>query len=597
MPAWSSRISAALSSGRAGSAALTRSRAPCAPWLRVYASAATVLCLGAWLPAVVATGAHAAPSLRVRAQAHLELHTLGSASGARIAGSLRDDLGAALADRELLLTAQSDERARPRARSLRTDAEGNFEVASPCGAESTCRVSVELDGDAFYEHVQASHLVEPQKAEVRLSFSEPSTLAVDLDRPRTHIMVHASSALGGAGLRATLEDELGRTLAQGTTGSAGEVAFDVDSGALGAAGLGELVVRSAGDASRSAARSGKTVLRSLSTRLALEAQPVRADKRLKLAVRLQTARGPVGQRAVGIFVNDSRQRHLTTLITDAQGAAAREEALEELGLHDGAWQLTARFASDLPGLGSSESPAVRVVVAPPARPSSLWLALPALASMAFALWSARRRQPAAGSAEAGAAREPAVRLGAIVRGRGPLSTCSGRVEDADTSAALPALLELEHESGALASVHSDERGQFVTGELPAGKLRVRVLSQGYASIAFELELPHHGTGDDLRISLRSLRSLALDTYALVVGRALAEPRTQGSTVREALAAAVSGGRASTSVRDLAHATERIAYARPIPFESDLMELQRAAANAVRELGDLSPPPKDPELGR
>ena len=553
----------------------------------------TALC-GVSLVCAVAARVEAAPSLRVRAHVQLELHTLGSESGARIAGSLRDDLGAPLAGRELLLSAENPDRTRPRPRTLRTDAEGKFDAPSPCGPESACRISLELEGDAFYEHAQVSHLVEPQKAEVRLQLSEPSALALDLDRVETRVVVQASSALGGAGLLVTLEDELGRKLASGNTADDGRATFDVPSATLGGAGLGELIASTPGDAARTAARSGKAVLRTLGTRVELDAKFDAEARSLQLAVRLNTQRGPIAQRAVGVFAG---QQHVATLITDARGAAARSASVDALGLAEGKQQLTARFASDLPGLGASESRAVPISIEPAPRPNSLWLALPALASIAFAWWSARRRQLGAAGPEAVALREPEVRLGAAARGRGPLFTCSGRVEDAESSAPIEALLELEHESGAPSAVHAGQDGRFESDTLAPGKYRVRVLAQGYASIAFELDVPHHGTGSDLRIALRSLRALALDTYAAVLGRAVSEPRAQASTVREALTAAVSGGRGGVGVRDLAHATERIAYARPIPFESDLLELQRAAASAVRELDDHSPAPKDPELGR
>src|SRR5438128_796446 len=45
--------------------------------------------------------ARAEPSLRVRAQVTIELHTANTASGLRLVGALRDDLGAPLANREL----------------------------------------------------------------------------------------------------------------------------------------------------------------------------------------------------------------------------------------------------------------------------------------------------------------------------------------------------------------------------------------------------------------------------------------------------------------------------------------------------------------
>lgn len=549
--------------------------------------------LGAWLVWVVAVRAQAAPSLRVRAQVDIELHTHGTESGARISGVLRDDVGMPLPNRELTLAAETQDHTRVRSRSVRTDAEGKIDVPSPCGS-NPCRITLELEGDAFYEHALVGHVVEPAKAEVELDIVEPSTLTIDLDRPETRVAVRASSEQGGARLPLVLEDELGRKLGSAITAADGSAELRVPSQQLGGAGLGELVVRTTGDADRTAARSSKAVLRTLGTQLELDTHYEAKPRTLRIAVRLRTRRGPVAQRAVGIFADD---RHLTTLITDAQGDASRTLNIDALALAEGKHALLARFASDLPGLAASESKPVALLIEPVARPSSLWLVLPAIASMLFAWWSARRRRPDVEAAESSIAKTPEVRLG-VVRARGaPLLTCSGKVEDADTSAPIEALLELESEQSGMYTVHAGSDGLFESDALAAGTYRVRVLAQGYAAVSFELAVPHHGTGNDLRISLRSLRALALDTYAHVMGPALAPQRIQASTVRETLAAAVSCGKIGTEVRDLAHATERIAYARPIPFESDLVDLQRAAASAARELGDSSPPPKDPELGR
>ena len=67
--------------------------------------------------------------------------------------------------------------------------------------------------------------------------------------------------------------------------------------------------------------------------------------------------------------------------TDAQGNASRTLQADALGLGEGEHNLLARFASDLPGLTASESRRIALQIQPPARPSSLWLVLPAIASM------------------------------------------------------------------------------------------------------------------------------------------------------------------------------------------------------------------------
>jgi hypothetical protein len=107
-------------------------------------------------------------------------------------------------------------------------------------------------------------------------------------------------------------------------------------------------------------------------------------------------------------------------------------------------------------------------------------------------------------------------------------------------------------------------------------------------MSFTLTIPHHGAGTDLQIAARSLRTLALDAYARFVEQFLPDTRTRGKTVREAMSAAVGCGKATPTVSLLAERAEEIAYARAVPFEGDLHELQRAAADALREAGDPAP---------
>jgi hypothetical protein len=98
--------------------------------------------------------------------------------------------------------------------------------------------------------------------------------------------------------------------------------------------------------------------------------------------------------------------------------------------------------------------------------------------------------------------------------------------------------------------------------------------------------------------LRSLRALALETYAPLAQRVLrSEQRLHTATVREALAAAISGRRAGPTLAALAERVEHTAYAAPIPHPDDLGELQRAAATALDEIAIRSPAPEDPGLGR
>jgi len=542
-----------------------------------------------------AAAVSAEPSLRVRAQVSIELHTAPTPTGLRLLGTLRDDLGAPLANRDL--TAYFDaqtQRGQMRGRVARTDDTGRFGMPIACGTATACRATVEFDGDAYHERTATSQLVETQRAELQLAFLQPRDLNVSLDAPYTQVVVQALSSVGGAHVHLALENELGRVLGTGTTDADASLQMQIDSDLLGEPGLGELVLRAAGDATRTAARASKPLVRTRGTGTALRAQYDAVRQELRVTAQLHTRVGPVAQRAVGLFVDD---RHLATLITDARGMAERTLGARDTRLEQGSHTLVARFESDLPGLGSSRSQPVALHVEPPPRPNSAWLIAPALASIAFTIWSARRVQRV-GASKLSAPRQSAdVQLGTSARGRTPPShTITGKVSEADSGRAVPATLLLTGPADAQTMVSVREDGEFSSGSLATGHYRVRVLSPGYEPAAFELTIPHHGRGSDLRVALRSLRALALNAYAEVADRAVTQGEPCTATVRETLAAAISGGLTGPSFEPLAQSVEQIAYARAVPFEDDLRAVQRTAATALQEISERQVPPADPELG-
>jgi hypothetical protein len=540
--------------------------------------------------------ASAAPSLRVRAQVGIELHAVYAGAVLRLDGTIHDDLGAPLANRELTAHIEplsSD--ARPQLRRLRSDEHGRFQLESSSRPDVACRVTVEFDGDAFYERTASSQTVETQRAELRLRWRKPDDLRLSLDQSTVHLAVQASSAIGGAGVRVVFENELARVIASGMTDSDGSVDVQVETAALGAPGLGELVARSAGDAQRTAARSGKPVLRLRATQLALTASYDASRTQLALAVKLATHAGPVAERAVGLFMDD---HHLVTLVTDEHGRAARTVTPDEAALPEGPHQLRARFEADVPGLASSRSPVLALTFAPAPQPNALFLIVPAIASLAFALWTARRSRAERLQEVRVPPEAPEVRFGTQARGRSaPMFAFDGNIEDVDSGEALSALLTIAG-SGAITEVASDLGGRFVTPNLAADTYHVTAHVEGYAPTTFSFVIPHHGTGANMTVSLRSLRALALETYAPVAQRVLrSEQRLQTATVREALAAAVSGRRAGPTLVTLTESVERTAYAAPIPHADDLADLQHTAAIALDEIAIRSPAPEDPGLGR
>lgn len=570
-----------------------------------HSGACRVLCM--WTCLALALGApartRAEPTLRVRAQVTLELRVSGREPALRVEGSLTDDLGARLTNRPLQVTFRgagaASLSAHARNKQVRTDARGQFGLDAPC---SGCSITVEFMADAYYEHASVSQVVASERPTLSLDFLEPSELAVSLDQPSLNVVVRASGSLPVDRVTVELQNELARPIGSGETSADGVLRLPVDTKLLGPYGLGEIVARVPANAEHAAARASKAILRTQQTSTELQAKLDARKRVLKVSLQLHAQSQPVAQRAVGVYLD---KEHATTLITDERGYGLAELALDDAAeqvpwgraLAAGVHYVSASFQSDIPGLLSSESESVAFEIAAPARPSSVWLLVPVLLSVAFVLWSARRKPTHAKRAETTVSSGPEVRMGIETRGRSaPLYAISGRVDDVDSGQALLAAIELSAGSELVHTVQTTPEGYFESEPLPAGDYQARVIAPGYATIEFALSLPHQGALSDIQIFARSLRVLALDTYGNFAARVLTDSRVRGRTVRETLTAAVGCGKASPSVTQLAQSTEAIAYARAIPYEGDLHDLQRAAANALREAGIQGPSAGDPDLG-
>jgi hypothetical protein len=145
-------------------------------------------------------------------------------------------------------------------------------------------------------------------------------------------------------------------------------------------------------------------------------------------------------------------------------------------------------------------------------------------------------------------------------------------------------------------VYTDASARFTTTSLPADSYRVRVHAGGYAGASFDVRVPHAGTASGIVIGLRSLRSAALDAHAPVARRVLrAEASLHVATVRDTLAAAVSGNTAGPTLARLTDLVEHTAYARSTPNDRDLNDVQRAAAAALADLDARGSSSGDPSL--
>jgi hypothetical protein len=540
-----------------------------------------------------ATIAHAAPSLRVRAKVQIELQTERVGDGVRLHGTLRDDLAAPLAGRELQMRVQTaPATAHPQLRTLHTDASGRFSALFSA-RELAEHALVTFEGDDYYERAETSQAIDVERSELSLRFAEPNDWRIQLDQKTTRIELHADSELGGADLPIVVQDELGRPIAQGTTDRLGVLILEISNQWLGDVGFGEFNASSEGDATRAAARVTQPVLRTRKTQLSLRVQSDTKAHTLHVALRLSTATGGLAQRAIGVFVDGA---HLITLLTDQRGEATRDFALAGTSIRAGSHRALARFESDTPGWVASQSERVTFAIVPVEPRSPAWLIAPVLASLAFVFWSLRRTRVIEDRQADLPSTSPSVRFGAADRGQPGLHELDGRVEDVESGAPLLATLEIADSAARAVVVYTDASARFASASLPADSYRVRVHAAGYAGASFDVRVPHAGTASGIVIGLRSLRSAALDAHAPVARRVLrAEARLHVATVRDTLAAAVSGNTAGPPLARLTDLVEHTAYARSTPNDRDLDDVQRAAAAALADLDARGSSSGDPSL--
>ncbi|HEX4354637.1 MAG TPA: carboxypeptidase-like regulatory domain-containing protein, partial [Polyangiales bacterium] len=479
---------------------------------------------------------------------------------------------------------------RAQTRTARSDATGRFTSAFDSRASSV-RVDVAFEGDDFYERAEASQTVEVDRSALRLRFVSPNDWRISLDDESTTIALQASSEVGGNDLSIGLQDELGRTLAEGRTDRQGALALTLSNNRFGEVGVGELVAISKGDATRSAARASQPILRTRATSLRLSARPDPNTQAVAIALQLTAAKRPLPQRAVGVFLDGE---HLVTLLTDRNGDAKRE--FGPTTIRPGRHELVARFESDAPGWIASHSASVPLALAEISPRSAVWLIVPALASLAFVLWSLRRRHSDERRDDEPGEAPSLVRFGAADRGRAEVFVLDGRVEDVENAEPIAATLEISDARTHVAERSIGADGVFVTEALPAGAYRVRIAAPGYASAAFEIELPHAGAASNMVIALRNLRSVALDAHASVARRVFSSDASLHiATVRDTLAAAVSGNTSSDAIVQLSELVERTAYARATPNDRDLEEVQRTAAEVLADIDARSSSSGDPSL--
>ncbi|MCZ7678464.1 MAG: carboxypeptidase-like regulatory domain-containing protein [Sandaracinaceae bacterium] len=432
---------------------------------------ATCAVLAGW-----STGAHAQPTVRVRAQTRLELQVGRTEGGVAVTGTLRDDLGEPLPDRAIELRVRDEAGQSRGMRRAATDAAGRVTASFPLETGSY-RVTARWSGDDGHDAVEVQQPVDLDRAYVRLSVVVGHGGRLDLDAPSHEVEVTATSAEGGAGLVVEVRDELDAELARATTDARGAARLSLASRALGPPAAGRLVVRTAGDARRARAQTEVPVVRFRTTSIAMSAAPRRVTRgeRVEIEGRLFDSQGPLARRAVGVFADEI---HLATVLTDDDGRFAPALELEGEGRRErphGALR-ERRAVADVRdvraaarrrrGAGSTPWPwllgsmiACAIVVSLLSRRPR---ALPALAS-----------EPSEEAARPGILTARAVSRGAQRR------DVAGRVLDADEGTPVAgARIGLRDGSGGAVETTADAEGRFAIERVDGGGVDLRGLGRG-----------------------------------------------------------------------------------------------------------------------
>lgn len=503
----------------------------------------------------------AQPTLRVRAEARIELGGEPTPLGLRIHGALLDDLGVPLGARELSVSVRDERGAIIARHRLRSDRDGRFHVDVRSPDDTPLRVTAIFGGDASHERLEVERVVDRSRADVRLHLElARGERVLPLDDEGHEVRARVSSDAGGEALELELRDELDRTLARATTDGRGEATFVVPSSELGAPGAGRLVLWTHGDARRAEGRTELPILRRRVATLTLAAAgEARPGEVLVASGALVDAHGPLRRRAIGLFDGD---RHLGSVLTDDtgrfewRGTVAREDAPR--------LSLVARFESDEPGHGSAASAPVDVVVsvAAPFNPWSLAALLLSVASWLGVRWLWRRARPA----PAPTPQRPPIAMAPVsARGAPRDLRLAGRLSDRRDEA-LAGRVVARDPAGREHHADCAPDGTFAL-ELPPGAWQVRFEAPRHAALETSVTTPHRGEWRAVDVQLESWRERALAVFRRVAGRVPIDG-WEKRTLHEMSAQA-----RDPRVRALGRDVERAYYGPLAPSDEDVEALE------------------------
>jgi hypothetical protein len=536
-----------------------------------------------------ASAAHGQPRVRVRAEARLEVNTSAEASRVAIHGTLRDDLGAPLAERPLIVQLVPVRGAGHEHRQeARTGPDGAFRAVFPL-PPLPHRVRVAFEGDATHDRAVVTRALDTTRQDVRLQLQIPARGHLDLAARDHEVVVWAASPEGGAGLSVELRDELDRLLGRATTDVAGRARFTVPSEALGPPGPGRLRALSAGDDRRNAAQAEAAVVRERRSFVTLGLVDNDQNGVAILQGHLRDADGPLPGRAVGLFTGGGQ--HLGTVLTDAHGAF--EHRVGPTARASGVEVVRARFDSDAAGRPGAESPAVALPPIPAPAAPWLWLLLPMALTAAILLGLGRLRpRPNPSQPPARAVRAPAgVTPGSFAGRSRDRRDVGGRVVDSHHGAPVPgAMVTLVPSGAAPRSLAVGAQGGFRADDVEGAEVRLHFEAPGHAPVECLVALPHRGEWSQVTVRMESYRAQALAVFRRVALQLLPSLRSwtlwTNREVQRRARAAGAGGRFD----DLAHGVERAYYGPVPPTRSDVDALDAEGDAALAEAHEMQEPP-------
>ena len=491
----------------------------------------------------------AQPVVHVRAETRIELVER-RGDPALLRGSLRDDLGEPLPRRDVTIEVIDSAGTGHLREVVRTGPDGAFQLAVP-GELTSYRARARFAGDDTHDPVAVERRFDRRRAGVHLALDVGGRTRLDLDADDHEVTVRAECEAGVADLPVELLDEADRPLASGRTGADGRWTIRLPSAAFGNPGVGRLVARTPGDSRRSEARTELPIVRYRRTRLSLTSSSarVRPGETVELRGTLRDSAGPLPRRGVGIFRGAD---HQATVLTDTRGAFRWTTQLEASATESLVFR--ARFDSDSPGHGSSESAPVVLAADGLASVRWAWSLLP-LGLCAAALWWLRRRDP---RVHPPTLLRPTAGVSLGERSRGRRSRrLGGRLLDARDDSPLAGTLLLE---GPEPARHAVGPASFSL-ELAEGAWTATFEAEGRAPVTERFTVPHDGRWDRIEVHLETWRARALAAFRGWMRRRAPDLPWRERTIRELR------GELPPAAAPLADDVER-AYYGPIPPEAE-----------------------------